>query len=103
DDGSRWRGAGNRARNLPCQDIRPRGPLANRRDGRRQDAGVSLSGFPRRRVRGGCVGRVPAVCLTGLLMTQSIGFDVSHLLAGLVLVVRVLPVCEDPNNTATHS
>src|SRR4029079_9595749 len=69
--------------------------LANRRDGRRQDAGVSLSGFPRRRVRGGGVGRGPSVCLTGLLMTQSIGFDVSHLLAGSLLVLSFVLLYQD--------
>ena len=69
--------------------------LADRRDRGRQDAGVPLSDFPRRRVRGGCARRVPAVRVAGLLMTQSLGFDIAHLLAGGMLVLSFVLLYQD--------
>src|SRR5262249_2396460 len=86
------RGCGLCARNprLCGQAALVGGAVADRRDQRRQDAGVPLSDLRGQRVRrrGSC--RVSPVRVAGILMDNRLLFDVAHLLAGTMLVLSFL-------------
>src|SRR5262249_3994196 len=83
-----------RPRDLPRKDRRARRPPTDRRDQRREDAGLPLPDLPRRRIRGGGARGLPAVRVARLLM-YNLAFDVAHLLAGTMLVLSFLLLYQD--------
>jgi len=83
-----------RRRQLFAQDACPRRAVADRRDERRQDAGIPLSNLSRRRVCRSRACRVLALRVAGILM-PSLWFDIAHLFAGGVLVLSLVLLYQD--------